>query len=76
VITRNRIQFSITLAELAVIDNWRFEHRKPSRVAAIRRLLRFGLQSRAQGHVDRPKRYQDFRVLDQNHGAAGGTDEK
>jgi hypothetical protein len=54
--TRYRVQFSLTLAELALIDNWRFEHREPSRVAAIRRLLRLGLQSKAKGNVDRPKR--------------------
>ena len=62
--TRYRFQFFLTLAELAVIDDWRFEHREPSRVAAIRRLLRLGLQSNAKDHEGPRKRSQDFRVLD------------
>jgi hypothetical protein len=65
VLSRHRIQCSLTLAELAAIDNWRFEHREPSRAAAVRRLLGLGLRSKGKKHVERPKRSQDFPVLDQ-----------
>ena len=65
---RCRVQLSLSLAELALIDDWRFEHRQPSRVAAIRRLLRLGLQSNAKDYKGPRKRSQDFRVLDPSDG--------
>jgi hypothetical protein len=38
-----RIQMMLSQAELAAIDNFRFEHRMPSRAAALREILRRGL---------------------------------
>lgn len=49
-------------SELAVIDDWRFKHRMPSRAAAIRRLLKIGLQSPVLD-ADPAKRSQDFGLL-------------
>ena len=37
-----RIQISLTDADLEMVDEWRFENRVPTRVEAIRRLLRLG----------------------------------
>ena len=38
-----RLQIMLTEDELAVIDDWRFERRMPSRASAIRELLQRGL---------------------------------
>lgn len=38
-----KIQIMLDDDELEAIDNWRFEHRLPSRAAAIRELIRRGL---------------------------------
>jgi hypothetical protein len=38
-----RLQVMLSPEELAVIDNFRFEHRMPTRAAAVRELLRLGL---------------------------------
>ncbi len=47
-----RLQLMLDDAELKAIDDWRFENRMPSRAAAIRELLRRGLQ--APGFEDPP----------------------
>ena len=39
-----KIQFMLNDEEIKAIDDWRFEHRLPSRAAAIRELLSRGLQ--------------------------------
>ena len=38
-----RLQIMLSLEELEVVDNFRFEHRLPSRAAAVRELFRLGL---------------------------------
>ena len=38
-----RLQIMLDEAELAAIDDYRFEQRIPSRAAAVRQLLRLGL---------------------------------
>jgi hypothetical protein len=40
-----RLQIMLDQAELAAIDNYRFENRMPSRAAAVRQLLRLGLEA-------------------------------
>ena len=40
-----RLQVMLSAEELAAVENWRFERRMPSRAAAIRELLRRGLQT-------------------------------
>ena len=44
-----RLQIMLSPEELKVVDNFRFQHRMPSRAAAVRELLRFGLA--AMGEV-------------------------
>lgn len=39
----DRLQIMLTLDELNIIDDWRFQHRMPSRASALRELLRRGL---------------------------------
>jgi hypothetical protein len=38
-----RLQIMLSPEELTVVDNFRFEHRMPSRAAAVRELFRLGL---------------------------------
>ena len=54
-----RLQIMLTAEEIAALDDWRFQHKLPSRAAAIRELLRRGLDSPAGVHA---KRSKDFSV--------------
>ncbi len=38
-----RLQIMLSPGELEAVDNFRFEHRMPSRAAAVRELLRVGI---------------------------------
>ena len=40
-----KLQIMLSDEELQAIDDWRFEHRLPTRAAAIRELLKRGLMS-------------------------------
>ena len=40
-----RLQVMLSESELKVIDGWRFDQRMPSRAAAIRELIRLGLDA-------------------------------
>jgi metal-responsive CopG/Arc/MetJ family transcriptional regulator len=58
-----RLQIMLDDEELAAIDDWRFKRRMPSRAAAIRELLRRGLQAELGGETDRSMRSGDFGVI-------------
>jgi hypothetical protein len=58
-----RLQIMLDDTELAAIDDWRFKHRMPSRAAAIRDLLRRGLQAQRGADTDRSRRSGDFGVI-------------
>jgi hypothetical protein len=47
-----RLQIMLSPEELQLIDNFRFQHRMPSRAAAVRELLQLGLA--ASGGVKDP----------------------
>jgi hypothetical protein len=57
-----RLQVMLDDDELAAIDDYRFKQRMPSRAAAIRQLLRLGMQAIAT-ETDRGMRSSDFGVL-------------
>jgi hypothetical protein len=40
----DRLQIMLSPEEISVLDDWRFARRMPSRAAAIRELLRRGLE--------------------------------
>lgn len=40
-----RLQVMLSPEELAAVDDFRFKHRMPTRAAAVRELLKFGLQA-------------------------------
>jgi hypothetical protein len=61
-----RLQIILTPEELAALDDWRFANRMPSRAAAIRELLKRGMQPRG-GDVERAglgRRSRDVRVVE------------
>jgi hypothetical protein len=43
-----RLQIMLSPQELTVVDSFRFEHRMPSRAAAVRELFRLGLAAAGQ----------------------------
>jgi hypothetical protein len=58
-----RLQIMLTEDELAVVDDWRFERRMPSRAAAIRELLQRGLAAEGFAIATRSVKSKDFGVL-------------
>jgi hypothetical protein len=56
-----RLQIMLDDDELAAIDDYRFAQRIPSRAAAVRQLLRLGLQ--ALGEPKSGRRSADYGVL-------------
>lgn len=58
-----RLQIMLDEDELAAIDDWRFQHRMPSRAAAIRDLLRRGLQATLGADNERSRRSGDYGVI-------------
>ena len=56
-----RLQIMLAPEELALIDNFRYEHRMPTRAAAVRELLRMGLAAkRTDGDGSRSSHYGVF----------------
>jgi len=58
-----RLQIMLTDGELAVIDDWRFERRMPSRAAAIRELLKRGLAAEGFLLAERGVKSKSFGVV-------------
>lgn len=57
-----RLQIMLTPEELAALDDWRFSRRMPSRAAAVRELLKRGLQAEGFDIATQGARSQDFGV--------------
>lgn len=73
-----RLQVMLSPEELAVVDDFRFKHRMPTRAAAVRELLRFGL---AAVGIDGGAgvKSSDYGVFDRGpggHTSADGADGK
>jgi len=68
-----RLQIMLSPEELAVIDNFRFAHRMPTRAAAVRELLKLGLASAGIAPADGNKS-SNYGVL--RRGANSHTDGK
>jgi hypothetical protein len=62
-----RLQIMLTQEELSALDDWRFERRMPSRAAAVRELLKRGLNADGFNVADAGAKSQDFGVT---HGDA------
>lgn len=63
-----RLQIMLTPEELALVDDWRFKKRMPSRAAAVRELLKRGLAAEGFEVATQGQRSQDFGV-DRSNGA-------
>jgi hypothetical protein len=56
-----RLQIMLTAEELSLIDNFRYEHRMPTRAAAVRELMRMGLAAKkVDGDGSRSSHYGVF----------------
>ena len=70
----DRLQIMLNEAELAAVENWRFERRMPSRAAAVRELLRRGLAAEGFLTAGQGTKSQDFGILDNNGNGCGVGD--
>jgi hypothetical protein len=59
-----RLQIMLSPAELDAVDTFRFEHRMPSRAAAVRELFRLGLASTGAVVSLAGTKSSDYGVLD------------
>jgi hypothetical protein len=64
-----RLQIMLSPEELSVVDTWRFKAHMPSRAAAIRELIRRGLQSEGFELAAQGSKSKDFGVLDDASGS-------
>ena len=64
-----RLQIMLDDAELGAIDDYRFQHRMPSRAAAVRQLLRLGMEALG-AEPSRGMRSTDYGVI-RNKGGSG-----
>ena len=67
-----RLQIMLTPEELSIIDNFRYEHRMPTRAAAVRELLKMGLA--AKGTVGDGSRSSHYGVFDRGPDGHKRTD--
>ena len=63
-----RLQIMLDGAELAAIDDYRFKNRIPSRAAAVRQLLRLGMQA-LSAEPSGSMRSGDYGVLQNGDGS-------
>jgi hypothetical protein len=64
-----RLQIMLSPQELKAIDNFRFEHRMPSRAAAVRELLRHGIAAAGAVRENAGVKSKDYGVLKAPKGA-------
>ena len=70
-----RLQIMLTAEELAALENWRFEKRMPSRSAAVRELLRRGLDADGFLTAGQGTKSQDFGILGSSANGDGQSGE-
>jgi hypothetical protein len=66
-----RLQIMLAPQELKAVDNFRFEHRMPSRAAAVRELLRHGVAAAGAVPDNGGVKSGDYGVLRAPKGAGG-----
>jgi len=62
----NRLQIMLADEEWKALDDWRFARRMPSRAAAIRELLRRGLEADGFNLADGKSKSQHFGVVNRD----------
>ena len=58
-----RLQIMLTEEELDALDDWRFQKRMPSRAAAVRELLKRGLEAEGFEVASHGRKSQDFGII-------------
>ena len=69
-VREERLQIMLSPEELRVVDTFRFEHRMPSRAAAVRELFRLGLAAVGAAVDNAGVRSSEYGVLKQPKGLA------
>jgi len=69
-VREERLQIMLSPEELKAVDNFRFDHRMPSRAAAVRELLRHGLAVVGAVRENAGVKSRDYGVLKAPRGAA------
>jgi hypothetical protein len=67
-----RLQIMLSREEVKALDDWRFNKRMPSRAAAVRELLKRGLQAEGFELAEAGKKSQDFTMIPPGDGAMNG----
>jgi hypothetical protein len=62
-VREERLQIMLAPEELRAVDTFRFEHRMPSRAAAVRELLRYGLATVGATVQNAGVKSRDYGVL-------------
>jgi hypothetical protein len=62
-----RLQIMLRPDEIAALDEFRFNHRMPSRAAAIRELIRRGLSADGFTQADSGQKSSDFGILEERN---------
>ena len=75
-VREKRLQIMLSPRELSAVDTFRFEHRMPSRAAAIRELLRFGLAAVGAVLDNTGVKSRDYGVLKAPPKGSGETEPK
>jgi hypothetical protein len=71
-----RLQIMLSPEELTAVDNFRFEHRMPSRAAAVRELFRLGLTVSDTVNATAGTKSSDYGVLGPAPNEAGSSKRK
>lgn len=66
-----RLQIMLTPKELKALDDWRFHHRMPSRAAAVRELLKRGLDAAILEIAGDGRKSRDFSVMNEHQHSNG-----
>jgi hypothetical protein len=69
-----RLQIMLSPEELALVDDFRFKHRMPSRAAAVRELLKIGLAATGTVATTDGAKSADFGVFGRGANSHDGKD--
>jgi hypothetical protein len=70
-VREERLQIMLSPEELKAVDNFRFQHRMPSRAAAVRELLRHGMGAVGAVAENTGIKSRDYNVLKSPKGLGG-----
>lgn len=61
-----RLQIMLESAEVAALDDWRFNRRMPSRAAAVREIIRRGLDAEGFAIAVANRKSADYGIIDKS----------